>query len=61
MTASPRNLLEEPHVRQLIALLETHNIPARIVGGAVRDALLGLSIHDIDIAAAAPPKLLVIF
>ncbi|MBX9976817.1 MAG: hypothetical protein K2X98_01015 [Alphaproteobacteria bacterium] len=55
MTAFFQNILKEPHIKQLIGILADHHVEARIVGGAVRDALLGLPINDIDIAAAAPP------
>lgn len=30
--------------------------PARIVGGAVRDALLGMAVADVDVATPLPPK-----
>ncbi len=48
-------LLRQPHVRELFSILNTHGIDARIVGGAVRDALLGIPIHDIDMAVATDP------
>lgn len=41
---------------EVLALLNTGGEEARIVGGAVRNALLGLPIGDIDIATTAPPQ-----
>ncbi len=48
--------LSFPYVRVILDLLEDNGVDARLVGGAVRDHLLGLSIGDIDIAAGASPK-----
>ena len=36
--------------------IESHGYEAYFVGGCVRDSLLGLSIHDIDIASSAKPE-----
>jgi poly(A) polymerase len=41
---------------EMLALLNAGGEEARIVGGAVRNALLGLPIGDIDIATTAPPQ-----
>ena len=42
--------------RELAALLDL--LPeARLVGGAVRDTLAGLPIHDIDLASPLPPQI----
>ena len=35
--------------------LRLRGIPAYLVGGCVRDLMLGLPVHDFDIAAGAPP------
>ena len=48
--------LSFPYVRVILDLLEDNGVDARLVGGAVRDHLLGLPIGDIDIAAGASPK-----
>lgn len=40
----------------LIEKLESEGHEAVFVGGAVRDAVLGLSVHDIDIATSALPE-----
>lgn len=48
-------LSEKPTAR-VLALLNTEGEEARIVGGAVRDALLGMAVGDIDIATTALPE-----
>jgi poly(A) polymerase len=48
-------IFEAPFLRELLALLSDGADEARIVGGAVRDALLGRAIGDIDIATVIPP------
>ncbi len=48
-----------PHVKEVLALLKDRGIEARIVGGAVRNALLNLPVHDIDIAVAADPQAMI--
>ncbi|MBX7232173.1 MAG: CCA tRNA nucleotidyltransferase [Bdellovibrionales bacterium] len=48
-----------PHwadVVQIIESLENHGYQAVLAGGCVRDALLGLSFHDFDIATSALPS-----
>ena len=40
----------------LMRRLEEYNFQAWIVGGAVRDSILGLPIHDVDIASQAKPE-----
>jgi poly(A) polymerase len=41
---------------RLIAVLDRDGEEARIVGGAVRNALLGLAVAEIDVATTAPPE-----
>jgi poly(A) polymerase len=48
--------LNEPPLGDLIALLDRAGEEARVVGGAVRNALLGEPHGDIDIATTALPK-----
>lgn len=48
-------LLSEKPTARVLALLDTEGEEARIVGGAVRDALLGMPVGDIDIATTALP------
>lgn len=50
-----RRLLEKPEVRLLLDLLAKEGFEGRLVGGCVRDALLGKTGADIDIAVNAPP------
>ena len=40
----------------MLALLNGEGEEARVVGGAVRNALLGLPVGDIDIATTALPE-----
>lgn len=59
MTAAP--VLDAPWLRsgpaaRVLALLSRDGEEARVVGGAVRNALLGLAIGDIDIATTALPQ-----
>ncbi len=46
----------EPVVRDLVARLVEHGHETLIVGGAVRDLLLGITPKDYDIATAATPE-----
>jgi poly(A) polymerase len=55
--ASPASaLLERPGARALLAALGDGGHETRIVGGAVRDALLGRTVEDIDIATTRLPS-----
>ena len=47
--------LTRPGVRRILALLGREGEEARVVGGAVRNHLMGLTIADIDIATTALP------
>jgi poly(A) polymerase len=49
-------LLSDPDAMALISCLEAGGEEARIVGGAVRNALLGVPVADIDIATTLPPE-----
>ncbi len=48
--------LREPPLGDLLAVLDRDGEEARVVGGAVRNALLGEPHGDIDIATTALPK-----
>jgi poly(A) polymerase len=48
--------LREPPLADLLAMLDRDGEEARVVGGAVRNALLGLPHGDIDIATTAQPR-----
>ncbi|TKW66510.1 MAG: CCA tRNA nucleotidyltransferase [Paracoccus denitrificans] len=48
--------LEDPALRQVLAMLEGDGHQGLIVGGAVRNAVLGQPVADIDISTDAPPQ-----
>lgn len=54
--AGPRRLLDRPAVARLLAALESDGEETRIVGGAVRNALLRRDVTEIDFATTALPK-----
>jgi poly(A) polymerase len=49
-------LLGEPAVARLLSVLNGDGEETRIVGGAVRNTLLGEPVTDVDCATTAPPK-----
>jgi len=49
-------LLRDPKLARLLEALSGAGCESRVVGGAVRDALLGLDPHEIDIATTALPQ-----
>ena len=49
-------LLKEPHLRKVLSALDAENRSTRIVGGAVRNALMGQPVVDADLATIFPPK-----
>jgi poly(A) polymerase len=53
--ARARDIATEPRASALLAALESGGEQARIVGGAVRNALLDLPISDVDIATTRLP------
>jgi len=62
MTLAPQSLAEAPWlstatVQSVFAALEQDGAEARIVGGAVRNALLGVPVADIDFATTATPDI----
>jgi poly(A) polymerase len=48
-------LMGDEITRNLFQVFEEVGIPARFVGGCVRDAILDIAAHDIDIAVPIPP------
>ena len=48
--------LRAPHLQHLLALLNSDGARTRLVGGCVRNALLGLPVTDIDLATTLPPE-----
>ncbi len=55
----PARILTDAKLVRLFAAIEATGCEARVVGGAVRDALLGLTPHEIDIATTALPDAVV--
>ena len=55
MNAAQR-LLDDPRLATLFAALAKTGAQTRVVGGAVRDALLGRPPHEIDLATTALPE-----
>jgi poly(A) polymerase len=53
---APQPWMTEPATRAVLAALVAEGGAARFVGGAVRDALLGRPIGDVDIATPLPPE-----
>lgn len=49
-------LLERPGVRRVLAALDAPDAETRLVGGCVRDALLGAQTADIDMATTHRPE-----
>ncbi len=52
-------LLADPELRRLLAVLNQDGEEARVVGGAVRNGLLGLPAGDIDVTTTALPEIVV--
>lgn len=48
--------LANPDLQELLAALSEHGEEARIVGGAVRNTLIGMPVGDIDIASTTLPE-----
>lgn len=46
----------KPGLQRILALLNADGGEARIVGGAVRNALMGMAVGDIDMATTLPPQ-----
>jgi poly(A) polymerase len=55
LAADPRVWLDQEPLSRLLELLDADGEEARVVGGAVRNALLGLPVVEIDIATTAVP------
>lgn len=50
------NIVLPNNVKTIIKILNTHNYEAFIVGGCVRDSVIGLTPHDWDICTNAKPE-----
>lgn len=53
------HLLGDPALKRIFAALDHGADETRLVGGAVRDALLGRPVHEIDLATTLPPEAVV--
>ena len=53
------DFLLNPRLQQLLALLAQDGEEARVAGGAIRNALLGVPVSDIDIATTALPDVVI--
>jgi poly(A) polymerase len=51
-----RALLERPRLRRLLEALNSGGVETRIVGGALRNALLGLPVTEVDCTTSALPE-----
>lgn len=49
-------VLADPLLRRLLAALDGDGEETRVVGGAVRNALIGLPVRDVDLATTAAPE-----
>jgi len=54
--AAAAALAARPGIDRLLAVLDRDGEETRIVGGAVRNALIGRPVHEIDLATTARPK-----
>ena len=52
----PPAWMTDPPTRRLFAALEAGGVSARFVGGCVRNAVLGQSVDDLDLAVDKPPE-----
>lgn len=50
------NWLQAPATRTLLALLDADGEEARVIGGAVRNTLLGEAVREVDVATTALPE-----
>jgi poly(A) polymerase len=53
------SLLGNPALRRVLAAIDLEGEETRIVGGAVRDSLLGRPVKEIDLATTAGPELVI--
>ena len=53
------DFLKNPRMQRVLSILDSDGEEARAVGGAVRNALLGVPVHEVDIATTATPDVTV--
>ncbi|MDB5650365.1 MAG: tRNA nucleotidyltransferase [Hyphomicrobiales bacterium] len=56
--ASP-SFLDDPRLRRLLTVLNGGGEEARVVGGAVRNHLMHVPVHEVDIATTATPEVVI--
>ncbi len=56
MTLPPADWRERPGLLRLLAALDAGNGTTKVVGGAIRDTLLGLAVADVDLATKLRPE-----
>lgn len=60
LDAARAGFLADPRFRRLIAALDRDGDETRVVGGAVRNALIGLPPSDLDLATTAEPDTVIL-
>ncbi|MFN3673611.1 MAG: CCA tRNA nucleotidyltransferase, partial [Bosea sp. (in: a-proteobacteria)] len=50
------DFLAQPEIAHLLAALNREGVETRIIGGAVRNLLLGEAVGDVDLATSALPE-----
>ncbi|MBX9757774.1 MAG: CCA tRNA nucleotidyltransferase [Beijerinckiaceae bacterium] len=51
--------LDDPRLARVLAALDGQGEEARVVGGAVRNALLGEPVHEVDVTTTATPDVII--
>ena len=51
--------LYDPRLKRVLAALNGDGEEARVIGGAVRNALLGEHVHEVDVTTTAPPDVII--
>lgn len=51
--------LDDPRLKRVLAALNGEGEEARVVGGAVRNALLGEHVHEVDVTTTATPAVII--
>jgi poly(A) polymerase len=56
---SDRGFLHEPRLARLMTVLDGQGEETRVIGGAVRNAMLGMAAGDVDLATTALPEVVI--
>ncbi|MFN3891439.1 MAG: CCA tRNA nucleotidyltransferase [Beijerinckiaceae bacterium] len=57
LTGAP--FLEDPRLKRVLAALDGDGEEARVIGGAVRNSLLGEHVHEVDVTTTATPDVII--